>query len=169
MRPAAWRKKMGQHPRRPLFEAFIRAVIFPDNRDECWLWNGTIGQDGYGKFTGGSLRAHRFSYEMFKGEIPNKMFVCHACDCPRCVNPSHLWLGTSQENTADRNRKGRQARQHRIRPSVTIEQALEMRKLMLCGHTQIKVAKDFGVSQAQAGLIKARKTWHFRDECPTAS
>lgn len=157
-----WRSKNGGYHGKPRLELFIRTVLFPENRDECWIWSGGKDKDGYGKAFSG--RAHRYSYEVFRGPIPEGLVVCHSCDVPACVNPSHLWLGTSQDNSADRNRKGRQARQHRIRPTITVEQAVEMRRLLHCGMTQKVAAEKFGVSAAMAWLVKHGRTWHFRDE-----
>ena len=56
---------------------------------------------------GRSMNAHRASFLLFNGEIPDKLFVCHRCDNPSCVNPKHLFLGTSKDNNQDRSNKGR--------------------------------------------------------------
>ncbi len=76
----------------------------------CWMWTGTMLEDGYGRIRDDAfqnVRAHRAAWSLFVGPIPEGLWVLHYCDVPLCVNPSHLWLGTSQENTADRQRKGR--------------------------------------------------------------
>jgi hypothetical protein len=80
-----------------------------DKSGDCWTW--TAGRDGkYGKFCmpkGQSCRAHRISYEMAHGPIPDGMFVCHRCDNPLCVRPDHLFIGSNRDNVHDAVRKGR--------------------------------------------------------------
>jgi hypothetical protein len=80
--------------------------------DACWIWEGTLNRKygAFRRFIDGKwvmYKAHRYAYEYFKGEIPCKIFVCHSCDNPKCVNPEHLWLGTQQDNIADKMQKGR--------------------------------------------------------------
>ena len=78
--------------------------------DSCWLWKaGLRGKAGYGAFklNGKIISAHRFSYEIHKGEIPNGVFVCHSCDIRKCVNPNHLFLGSPKDNWKDGFDKGR--------------------------------------------------------------
>ncbi len=76
---------------------------------DCWMWKGGCNDEGYGNFRVGkkSERAHRASYRLNNGRIPIGLCVCHSCDNPSCVNPQHLWLGTDQDNTDDKLRKGR--------------------------------------------------------------
>lgn len=77
----------------------------------CWEWTGGLFKHfPYGKFNAGNQRtvyAHRFSYELHKGEIPEGMQVLHECDNPRCVRPDHLFLGTQLDNMRDMIAKGR--------------------------------------------------------------
>lgn len=83
-----------------------------DKTDDCWLWTGGSNGLGYGVFgiaTGQTMGAHRYSWQIVFGPIPDGMFVCHQCDTPACVRPDHLFLGTHEDNMVDMVSKGRQA------------------------------------------------------------
>jgi hypothetical protein len=75
----------------------------------CWLWTGSLNDTGYGQLWVGSksTRAHRLSYELHVGPIPEGMHVCHHCDNPPCCNPNHLFVGSHTDNMADKIKKGR--------------------------------------------------------------
>ena len=82
--------------------------------EKCWLWIASKREKGYGAFVWIDVhgkyvqgRAHRFSYELHIGEIPENQCVLHRCDNPPCVNPDHLFLGSRRDNNADMCKKQR--------------------------------------------------------------
>ena len=90
-------------------ERFV-AFIDIDAKGQCWEWNGHILRNGYGQFAIAPHKtrtAHRYSYEMFKGSIPDDCVVMHKCDNRKCCNPDCLTIGTQQENVRDAMNKGR--------------------------------------------------------------
>lgn len=130
--------------------------------DSCWLWQGCCDNDGYGIFQINGIRwkTHRYSYNLHYGNL-NDLCVCHTCDVRNCVNPNHLWLGTSQQNTLDRDSKGR----HRTNPTIGIhngsskfkeEQIDFIRNSNLSGQ---ELSRMFNVSDATIYSIRNRKTW----------
>jgi len=86
-----------------LEEAFSAKVKIPTVLSDCWIWTGSVDHSGYGQINKGKItyRAHRISYEMFIGPIPDGLLILHSCDNPKCVNPAHLRAGTCQDNTDD--------------------------------------------------------------------
>lgn len=97
---------MSNYTRTDPVELFFRHV---DKTDNCWLWVGAKTKNGYGKL-GRDLKtisAHRYSFEIHNGAIPDGMLVCHQCDVRSCVNPHHLFLGTHKDNYIDCVNKGR--------------------------------------------------------------
>ena len=84
----------------------------PTGRTGCWLWPNYRNAKGYGTicFDGNKYSVHRLSFQHFKGIIPAGMHVMHECDNPACFNPTHLFLGTHQDNMQDMVRKGRHGR-----------------------------------------------------------
>ena len=84
-----------------ILESFLDQV---DTSGEHWIWTGPVIYSGYGKFArilDGKKHwgAHRASYRLFNGPIENDLLVCHSCNIPNCVRPSHLYLDTSLGNT----------------------------------------------------------------------
>ena len=80
-----------------------------EKTSSCWNWLASKDRDGYGriKISGRTFQAHRASWDIHNGSIPEGMSVLHHCDNPSCVNPFHLFLGTALDNVRDRDAKGR--------------------------------------------------------------
>lgn len=98
--------------KRPLADRFWSKV---DPTGHCWLWMGALNEHGYGVIHGPERLAPRTAWELTFGSIPDGLDVLHRCDNPPCVRPSHLWLGTQRDNTADMIAKGRAAWQKAAR------------------------------------------------------
>jgi len=127
----------------------------------CWIWKKSIDKKGYGRI--GDIRAHRYSYEKFKGEIPIGMCVCHNCpggDNTACVNPEHLWLGTQEENIKDKGPKGRQGKGEQQGNSKLKEfEVLEIKEKLKLGISTVDLASEYKVSHGLIGHIKHGRAW----------
>ena len=89
------------------------------------------------------MAAHRFSYQLHYGAIPDGLFVCHKCDNRGCVRPEHLFVGTAKDNTADMLKKGR-ARGGT--PKLTTNEIKNIKEMLIHGVLQKNIANKFGVS-----------------------
>lgn len=132
--------------------------------EDCWNWIGAIDKIlGYGTCTstrsGG--KAHRLSWEVHNGKIPDGLFVLHSCDNRRCVNPEHLWLGTQKENQQDAINKNRSSRGERN--GMSILKAVDVRRIRSEYSGQrgelTKFAKQYGVTMQAIYLAVHRKNW----------
>lgn len=151
--------------RQPVEERFWRYVQ-KGGEDECWPWVGYCDKDGYGniKIEGKTVRAHRLSYALHKGPIPDDAKVCHSCDNPPCCNPKHLWLGTTLQNEADKISKGRQALGEAHGKSIlTAPKVRRLRKRYATLRSYRKVAAEFGIDHSTVAQIVKRRTWAHLD------
>jgi hypothetical protein len=101
------------------------------------------------------------AYECFVGEIPDGMLVCHTCDVPKCVNPDHLFLGTSKENAADMVKKGRNyvtPREKHHHSKLTPNQVTELVDLRRSGKKLAELAKMYDIHFGTVSQIYLKET-----------
>jgi hypothetical protein len=91
------------------FKARFWAKVTVGEKGECWLWTGAKHKFGYGvvSLSRKAVTAHRVSYALANGGIPDGAQILHRCDVPGCCNPSHLYAGTPQQNIDDMHNRGR--------------------------------------------------------------
>jgi hypothetical protein len=125
-----------------------------------WRWLGGVGGDGYGMTSLGrrSVKAHRAAWFLATGSMPGNLSVCHHCDTPLCVRPTHLFLGTPADNNRDRNQKERQARGERI-SRLTESDIREIRASASVGGTFRGIARERRMTARTIRLIVRRETW----------
>ena len=140
-----------------------------DCANGCWEWQSCLMSSGYGRITinGKPKSAHRVSYALHHPLTINLLdepmiCVCHKCDNPKCCNPAHLFLGSSADNTRDRNEKGRQAKGMQTGTAkMTEQQVLEIRSKYnkKSKITLLKIANEYDVSKSLISKIIHRRTW----------
>jgi hypothetical protein len=143
-------------------ERFWRLVT---KTETCWLWKRCrVGKGQYGVFRshGKDTKAHRYSYEITFGPIPEGLSVLHRCDNPPCVNPSHLFLGTTLDNMQDCASKGRRPKgEGTWNSKLTEKDVINMRILYKGGWSAKRLATLYGVVPSVAGDAARGKTWKY--------
>ena len=134
--------------------------------NDCGVWTAATNLDGYGRFFLGEDRkrsqAHRFSWRLANGPIPDGLSVCHHCDNPPCVNPAHLFLGTHAENMLDRDQKGRRpppVGERNGRAKLLAAEVACVRVEHAAGLSVAELALKYGVSKSTIGSITRGTTW----------
>ena len=131
-----------------------------DKLDSCWLWTGQMGTSGYGKCIDsyGSQYAHRASWIITNGPIPEGEFILHTCDVKPCVNPDHLYLGDGKDNYRDAVERGRLVVARGFqKPNTRLsdDDVATIRGLVMSGITQASVARKFEVDSSHINKIVA--------------
>jgi transposase len=142
-------------------ERFMK-MVKKDPETGCWEWQGSLSESGYGQFFitsrsykgTGSMRAHRVSFMMHNDvDLEPEELLCHTCDNRKCVNPEHLFVGTSADNTADAIEKGRH-------PTATLteEQVWDLLKKYQEGWRPKDLAEEFGIHVASVRNLYTGRT-----------
>jgi hypothetical protein len=160
---------------------------YDPEKGPCWEWTGSVDARGYGRFHYGtrqqSILSHRFSFLI--GVPVDVAAVCHTCNNPSCVRPSHLEAGDHASNMAYCKATGRLAtaknghhvsvtKPHVIQrgdnhwsrrmpdkaaKKITRVEVIEIRRRYDAGEFQIAIGRDFGIGQTAVSRIVLRKCW----------
>lgn len=159
------------HPQE-LMERIEKAIL---KTEYCWLWQGSVNTSGYGVIgvKGKKRLVHRLIWEESNGQpIPDGMSICHHCDNPLCVRPSHLFAGTHSDNMRDASRKGRLRipkgtpnnlfERGESNPSarLTEDQVRAIRRLYATEmYTHSRLSKMFDVSRGTIWRVLKNNNW----------
>lgn len=134
----------------------------PEPNSGCWLWIGALYGSGYGVFNTSddrTMHAHRYSWMLHRGEIPDGLIVCHKCDVRCCVNPEHLFVGTHSDNANDMHAKGRnntpRGEQH-VRSKLSEQ---DVRNIRVDIRALSTIGNDYGVDKQY--IWKIKHGWHW--------
>lgn len=128
----------------------------------CWLWLGAKKGKGYGSCRIGDRReqAHRAAWMFLHGPIPDGQQVLHHCDVRLCVNAdSHLWLGSHDDNMADKMRKGRGNHLAGIQHPNALLEAHEIAAIRESRASISALSREYRVSRITIQRIRNRKAW----------
>lgn len=140
-----------------------------EKTDDCWLWAGSTNYAGYGVFypqKNRSILAHRRAYAQTYGKLPDDTCVLHRCDTPNCVNPSHLFTGTREDNIRDmisKKRNRHPSGEWHPHSKLTEEGVRAIRRAYENGTSITVLAKQYGVDKTNISKIVLRKTWRHVD------
>lgn len=157
----------------PAAEVRFWSLIDKKGDDDCWLWQGFCLLTGYGRFSayGKTVYAHRFSYELHCGPIPEGNGVYHHCDVRGCCNPKHLFSGVQADNIADMRAKGRgfdipaRKGEDNSGAKLTAAQVIDIRRRHAAKEAGYgTLAKEYGVNRSLIASVVKRRAWrHLSD------
>lgn len=146
-----------------------------DPETGCWVWTGSTGLGGYGQIVKqvdnlkAIYRVHRLAAHYWLGfDLESKLNICHHCDNPPCFNPVHLFIATQAENNRDRGEKGRGKEQRgvaNVRAKLGEIEVMDILKRYHAGGiSQLALAREYGIKQAQVSRIVRGEHWtHLHD------
>lgn len=143
-------------------EKRLRSSTVINAETGCYEWSGSRNARGYGviSWEGKSILVHRATYEQAHGDLVPGQIVCHKCDNPACLNPSHLFAGTDADNMQDKARKGRAAKK------LTADDVVQIRARLSSGGSLLVVARAHGICKSTVAAIRDRRTWDHITELP---
>lgn len=162
---------VGKGTKREFCSTLCKLLGNVEKKNGCWEWQGDLHPNGYAYTTyyetNRREHVHRVSYRIFKGDVPEGLYVCHHCDNRKCISPDHLFIGTAKENMQDALKKGRlehikllHARGEKNGSSKLKEfEVKEIKKLILDKEKIAVIARKFKVSWSVIDSIKRNKTW----------
>jgi hypothetical protein len=149
--------------------SFWEKVDRTGGEDACWIWIRSVDTSGYGalKVGGKKVNAHRYSYELTYGAIPEGMEICHKCNNRLCVNPNHLYAGTRRQNVADMIAAGNfglrtpspKRGTDNYHAVLTEVEVLDIYERAWSGESQVQIAREYSVSKHTISAIKHGKSW----------
>lgn len=141
----------------------FHSKYFKEPNSGCWLWTSDVDEKGYGRFHHNKKRtpAHRYSWVLENGPIQEGSIICHKCDTPACVNPHHLFLGTSRDNTRDMISKGRDFRPNQKGDGHGCAKlsSKDIPSIRLDPRTHKEIAMEYRVSESAICGVKTGRYW----------
>lgn len=162
--PACRRSAIKMTPAEALnsLKSRFEVLVIRRGPKECWGWSGRKNGSGYCLIdhAGRPQLAHRMSYLLHTGTAPSELIVCHSCDNPECTNPSHLWLGSHQDNMTDASVKGRMSggpRGSQVNTSKLSE--ADVLHIYSSSEPGPQIAAKYGITKEAVYAIRSRKNW----------
>jgi hypothetical protein len=134
---------------------FWNQINKTSNPKDCWEWTGSSHPFGYGRFCG--KLTHRISYELHYGSLNKGECVLHQCDNPRCVNPTHLKIGTRTDNARERTDRKRGPVGSKVKQSILTE--LQVLEIRASSKSAKYLSALYGVGESNIYAIRSRTTW----------
>jgi len=141
------------------------SLINYNGEDECWDWKRNLPPTGVYpvlRINHRNISVNRLSYFLYYGEFDESLLVCHTCDNPKCVNPHHLFLGTTRDNTLDMIKKGRDkiCGEKNIKAKITEKDVLRIRELFATGSmTVLDISAKYPINPETIGKIISGRLW----------